>query len=1292
MAKVLATIADPDTEWEQDHCAIGFQTPPHDDIDRELITTITKQVRAMTLADLDALKAGLDHVDCYQLSIPRNLPEPDRLKLERGQQTSLLISDVVHGELASKRVSGMRKAQAEGLAQQARGPLTRPKGVQEPSHPKQKSTRGAKPDDAAKHDAKPNRETNVFRSKAQMAAKAQAMRTRVQANVNASLGFMTRPLGMTKARDAIEMTKVQKFKRWVSLANHKTDPITGNVLSRYPDRAKPSQNQVNVALDALFAAVPTPNPGSRAKSVFFWESKPTLDQDDAYKNAFRGHIGRTLLRMDTPHLVEILHNMLSASDQHKADFRFGMLSQAIDDQLMHRGYHIAEQASDLVADVLNTLMAPAARSSAVAVGDLCSDLLLNLDSLARTGKLPDPAYYALVHNAFARQAENPQARTAIAALLEQVPADIFFAITDANKPRPVTSQGHRWIAALAETRRQAIQGVSSKQDKVKALGEAIDAASAALSSGARQDPAAIVDALSNVGRLYRELPGAGISLDPGRIGKRVPEQLAKLRDAVQTMDVAVFNEMQPADLSAALGVFSIPGLDASPGVTEIINRRLKIGPFMEAAGSLTRSLSQAALQADPMGFIRPLLRTHQRHTEMRAMGVQLSQQRDHDSVAPRANQALKSARIAIANIPVAAYEAIKNRGDLRAIQAALQDLEIDPGPQVNAAIAERLAPPGRLALRAEAVIRLRDRFPLPGEGLDDHLATVPFPQASRVLAETDKFLARVSRIAASAGSGVSSRAGLQFEGLRESIGDDTQGGVEEAAALLVDGLATRTQTLAGQAQIKTLLQILPPAQLEQLGTAQPSGRIPLAIHAEFIALVNDAWEARAIAASQRFDTAVANWLAGEPAQHLESLSALIAARGDLRAWDVAPQTYSLDLLSARLANRVDLIAQLDAKDIASLKSMSLGIDRQIRQASARRANDLTARHSKLWLGGLESLRAGALEAGTRVLRQAMVLAGEIDRCHHLVAGTPLTQDSGRVFHEVLMQNFVAELSTAQKADFAALVVRSDVRELMSVLELPYTAASGGVTQDEASLRRALFDNLKLFAPEGTQYRPVRPSAEVMAAVAQAFVSELRESGAPVAQIPAVAREVAAKESSAVSALRAASGRAWSDAMILLGKGDLHEGLAKLKLAVSMGEEVEQVQAQEKQGQDVTVSPAHQQAVVTQMKLDETQLKQFALTLNNPEVRELIVALRYVSSYAPDSANRALPLIRRVAMDLELLRDRLSIPPFETVTVSVDMREVVISGFRAELGLRGERLVKEALETHSPIRPTRSARV
>ncbi len=422
---------------------------------------------------------------------------------------------------------------------------------------------------------------------------------------------------------------------------------------------------------------------------------------------------------------------------------------------------------------------------------------------------------------------------------------------------------------------------------------------------------------------------------------------------------------------------------------------------------------------------------------------------------------------------------------------------------------------------------------------------------------------------------------------------------------------------------------------------------------------------------------------------------MITAHANLTAWDVAPPAGSLDLLGASLANRVDLIEQLGATDIASLKGMDLGINRQIRQASAKRANDLTARHTQLWLGGLESLRAGALEAGTLALRQAIDLAGEINRCHHLVAGTPITQDSSRAFHDVLMQDLVAVLSPAYKAELAHRFVRSDLRQLISALEAPYTADSSGLTQDQASRRKALADNLKLFAPEGAQYRPVRASAEVMAAVEGAFASDLRESATPAAPRPAAAPRAAAKESSAVLEIKAAGVvREWSAAMLALGKGNLHEGLAKLKKAVFLGEELEleQVQAQKKHRQKGAVSSADHRRVVRQMKLDKAQQTQFMTTLNNPQVRQLIVALGYVSAYAPDSANRALPLIRRVAVDLELLCERLSIAPFESVTVSLDMREVVINGFRNELGLRGERLVNEALETHSPIRPNRPAPV
>ncbi|MDP3618178.1 MAG: hypothetical protein Q8R63_00155 [Ramlibacter sp.] len=741
-------------------------------------------------------------------------------------------------------------------------------------------------------------------------------------------------------------------------------------------------------------------------------------------------------------------------------------------------------------------------------------------------------------------------------------------------------------------------------------------------------------------------------------------------------------------MRALLRFFSIPGVVAPSWLREIIDRKLKISPLIEAAGSLAASLSAPAVTADPKAFIAPLLLAREHHAEMKAMGVRLVSQGDEDTVAPHANLKLIAARSLIANVPASVFAGM-NRGDLRLVQDAFRDLEINPGPTINAAIAKRLAPPGRPAPRVEAG-RPRDRFAVPDGGLDEDGAVIPSPHARQALAETDGFLARVARIEASGGTGVSGRAALQFDGLRDNIQQDFEVTGEEAAALVIDGLATRTQTPGGLAQIKTLLQHLPPAELEQIATSQPTGHIVLAHHVELIDLVNDAWEARAKAAGERFDAAVAQLLAAEPEKRLESLSAAIAAHTELMPWGQSPRDDSLDLLSGGLANQGPLISRLGAGEIAALKSMNLGINAVISRATAQRVNDLTFHHSGLWLDGLTRLRAGQLKEGILALRQAINLSAEINRCHHLVAGTPVTQDSSRDLHNLLMQEVFARLSVAQKADFKEMMDRLEIRELISVLEVPYNAASTGGTSEQASLRNRLADDLKLFAAPGTQYYRVRVSAEAVAAVEQVFTSDVADTPvAPVGALTDTKRpvELAAADSNALKALQHETANRWSSAMSALGAGHLQSGLAQLKAAVSLADEVAQLQAQQRRPKGAA-SEAARQAVVTQMQLSSDQRQQFARALNRPEVRELYAALAVVATFAPELTNPALPLMRRLVMDLILIREQLSLPPFQLVTVSVQMRNVVITGFGAELGYRGERLATTAFENHSPIRPTR----
>ncbi len=1146
VAKVLQTIADPETVWKQEHSAVGFDAAPGDDLDRALVATVEQQVRAMGPAELDALARGLEHVDCFRCTIDPHATDADRLKLGRAQQLNLLISDVVHSELGGKRIAGMRADEAEALAQKARGGLMRRKGEQEPSSPKLKGKQrtkgsGTAAAPAGKHPGasaslRSDEQTAIqtqamLRTNEQTATKANAMRERAQANVRASLGLMSKPLGVTQARDAVPMTKVQRLKRWMT-RGHQTDLATGEVLGRTADKARPGRNRVNGALDVLFHAVPLPNSSGRFKTVLLWESRPVpLHANEPYVNSFRAHISRTLLRMDTHQLLAVLDNLKNADDEHKNDFRVGILRQAVNDQLTYRGHGVARQAQDLVSEVLDTLSTPAERSDVTQAGEKCQTMMQRLSDLARAHSLPAETYNSLVLDTLAGMAEKPEYSEALIALVGHMSDPQLFAIADAKSTQVVKTTSHKWFAALAASRRQDTQ---ERRDCVGAL----DAHFKVLNSDGGMGEASFVISLDRIRRTYQRVLASGVTLDPE---DPLVMKLQDLNESLQSIHDDFFRGMEDDELRKVLSFFATTGFDAPESFTQVINHRLKVGPFIDAARALAQSMAPEALTVGHGAFVRALGLAGERHADMRTMGVQVTH---HDSAAPmvsHASLALMDAARLLPKVPLKTFSQM-NRRDLRVVQAAFAELNMDPGAAINAVIVRRLNPLTTPEPSEEQVQASTGRFVVPEAPLDHDDAVVPAPNAKVALASTEQFLARVSRMAASSRRDLSASVSLQFDELIEGIAFDVASDLPEtyqgsavtpeevdavrqvarqaAPALIVDALATRAQNAGGRAQVKTLLQHLTQDQLGAIGGSKPSGHIQLSAHAELIELVNEVWKERSNAANADFDTAITQLIASKPSDDSAVLARVLAAHAALVAWDMPPRPAATTSLAAALKRRESQISQLKAADMLALKNLSgdRDVDLLVQSVSMKRADALIAPHARLWVDGLARLKAGSLEDGVRVLRRAMGMAREFNELQHLGSGQAVSERSTNDLHDALMRTMIGGLSPAQREDFAQVIDQAPIRELISVLEAPSMMNHSGLTSEQVIQRKALSEDLKRFGRAGAKFEPVGASISILEAVETAYTSDAPGSLGPVAvgsdSTPEQVQQVAAASSPA----------------------------------------------------------------------------------------------------------------------------------------------------------------------------------
>ncbi|WP_152682837.1 hypothetical protein [Caenimonas sp. SL110] len=1242
VAKVLQTIADPATLWGPELAAIWFDAAAGNNVDRALIQTVEKQVRAMTREQLEAMEAGLAHVDDGYLSTIRK-DDPNRLKLERGQQIGLLISDVVHRELGNRPVPQVEVRYRF----------------------------------FAKYRAKRAERTRLLAkpTKAQAErARTQAVHARKQAVVDGSLHTMTQPLGNTRAR----VTEA------------------GKVL--------PSRPKVDICLNQLFRALPVRSPSPKIRRELVWESKPTPESDEKYINQFRGHIGRTLLRMDTHHLVNVLANLDHASDAHKNDFRFGILCQAVKDQLTHRGYETAQQALTFAGEVLDTLRTPADRADPVQVASKLRQLMEQLTNLAIGARMPAETFHAMVFDTLASYADQPAYREAVSALIRQMPDELLFAIADSGGTRVMNTQGDRWITSLAASRRQVLKTGAECTAAVTAATTMLGGGGA----GGAVDPAGLVSALARVQKSYEHITTSSIPLN------ELASDIGQLGDSLNSLEASVFNAMTLTQLRSVVSFFASTRLDMGDAFISVISARLHIGEFVDAAAGLARALDPQVLSEKTEGFVPMLLATQAAHEKMKAVGVQVTDPTSQDPIPQHANEMLIAAKHLFVTVPADTFAEMK-MVDLLKVQTAFKALQIDPGLASRMVIARRLG----LASDVQEVdeefnAQLADKFPLAELELEDDVVAAPVPGAELPIGQTARLLANITSIVKSGRDNAWRSVTLQYDSLIDEVvasgakfdpsDDDQLAQANDAAvSLVMDALAHAAQTSTGATQVGVLLRHLPPSYLKTIGTSTPSARVSPATHNRLIELVNDTWAAEATAVSARFDAAVAQC---QPAS-AAALRLVLARHSELAAWEISPRKSSLDLLATALLDQVSQIAELDAAEIASLSNMGLGPDfaQKIGQASAVRATALSARHASLWAQGLAGLRAGRLDDAVRALRRATHIAGEMNLAHHLpVANAPMTTDSSRDFHDALMQRMWDELGADQQAEVARLITTPEIRGLIWVLEAPSVTGASGVDPEQVSQRKMLSDDLKRLGPPGAVFDNARASVAVLEVVEQAFAGDLGEDIASTQPLPVAAPEIGqsspvpARRSSSIDAAQEVTLRRWRNAMSLLSQGELARGLVNLKDAVSLTDEVAQLQWQEGGGIG-TVSEHDRQATITQMKLSENQMTLFAQALNRPDVRELIEALRAVAGSARADTNPALPVMRAVLMDLELVREKLNavpeldpVPEFESLRISAAMREVVIEGFRTELGLRGERLAKEAFESHSPVRPRRPSPV